>query len=95
MKMPVPKGAHNADIYLIKLDVMQHLALDEQIQLLDQFYQEQKDIIKDTQNALQKLAEKDSKDHWYASRKFELRLRQTTVAIEWIEKFKHELKKEW
>lgn len=95
MKMPVPKGAHNADIYLIKLDVMQHLALDEQIQLLDQFYQEQKDIIEDTQNALQKLAEKDSKDHWYASRKFELRLRQTTVAIEWIEKFKHELKKEW
>lgn len=95
MKMPVPKSAHNADIYLIKLDVMQYLALDEQIQLLDQFYQEQKDIIEDTQNALQKLAEKDSKDHWYASKKFELRLQQTTVAIEWIEKFKHELKKEW
>jgi len=95
MKMPVPKGAHNADIYLIKLDVMQHLALDEQIQLLDQFYQEQKDIMEDTQNALQKLAEKDSKDHWYASKKLELRLQQATVAIEWIEKLKHELKKEW
>lgn len=95
MKMPVPNGAHNTDIYLIKLDVMQHLALDEQIQLLDQFYEEQKSIIEDTQDALQKLAEENSKDHWYASKKFELRLQQAKVAIEWIKKFKHEMKKEW
>jgi DNA-binding PadR family transcriptional regulator len=54
MKKPAPNGAHNADIYLIKLDVMQHLAFDEQIQLLDQFYQEQKDIIQDTQEALKR-----------------------------------------
>ncbi|WP_407314480.1 PadR family transcriptional regulator [Desulfosporosinus sp. SB140] len=95
MKMPVPNGAHNADIYLIKLDVMQHLDLDEQIQLLDQFYQEQKDIIKDTQDALKKLAEEDSKDHWYANKKLELRLQQANITIEWIVKFKHELNKEW
>ncbi|MFW2490799.1 PadR family transcriptional regulator [Clostridium chromiireducens] len=95
MKMPVPGSAHNADIYLIKLDVMQHLAIDEQIQILDQFYQEQKDIIEDAQNALQKLAEENSKDHWYASKKFELRLQQANVAIEWIERFKQEMKKEW
>lgn len=93
MKMPVPDGAHNADIYLIKLDVMQHLDLDEQIQLLDQFYQEQKDIIKDSQDALKKLAKEDSKDHWYASKKFELRLQHANITIAWIEKFKHELKK--
>ncbi|RII34055.1 PadR family transcriptional regulator [Clostridium chromiireducens] len=95
MKMPVPGSAHNADIYLIKLDVMQHLAIDEQIQILDQFYQEQKDIIEDAQIALQKLAEENSKDHWYASKKFELRLQQANVAIEWIERFKQEMKKEW
>lgn len=95
MKMPVPEGAHNADIYLIKLDVMQHLSLDEQIELLDQFYQEQKYIIKDTEKALQKLAEKNSKDHWYASRKLDLRIQQCIVAIKWIEKFRNELKKEW
>ena len=95
MKMSVSNGAHNTDIYLIKLDVMQHLALDEQIQLLDQFYQEQKNIIEDTQELLQKLAEENSKDHWYAGKKFELRLQQANVAIKWIEKFKHELKKEW
>ena len=95
MKMPVSNGAHNTDIYLIKLDVMQHLDLDEQIQLLDQFYQEQKNIIEDTQELLQKLAEENSKDHWYAGKKFELRLQQANVAIKWIEKFKHELKKEW
>lgn len=95
MRMPVSNGAHNIDIYLIKLDVMQHLVLDEQVQLLDHFYQEQKDIIEDTQGALQKLAEEDSKDHWYASKKFELRLQQANVAIEWIEKFKHELMKGW
>jgi len=74
---------------------MQHLDLDEQIQLLDQFYQEQKNIIEDTQELLQKLAEENSKDHWYAGKKFELRLQQANVAIKWIEKFKHELKKEW
>ncbi|MDR3600418.1 MAG: PadR family transcriptional regulator [Desulfosporosinus sp.] len=95
MKMLVPNGAHNADIYLIKLDVMQHLNLDEQIQLLDQFYQEQKDIIKDTQDTLKKLAEEDSKDHWYANKKFELRLQQANLTIEWIVRFKHELNKEW
>ncbi|EHI97285.1 transcriptional regulator, PadR-like family [Clostridium sp. DL-VIII] len=95
MKMPVPSSAHNADIYLIKLDVMQHLALNEQIQLLEQFYQEQKDIIEDAQDALQKLAKENSKDHWYASKKFELRLQQANAAIEWIKKFKREMKKEW
>jgi DNA-binding PadR family transcriptional regulator len=95
MTMPVPDSAYNADIFLIKLDVMQHLVLDEQIQLLDQFYKEQKDIIEDTQELLQKLAEEDSKDHWYASKKFELRLLQANVAIEWIKKFKLGLKREW
>lgn len=95
MKMPVPSGAHTADIYLIKLDVMQHLTIDEQMQLLDQFDQEQIDIIEDTQFALKKLAEEDSKDHWYASKRFELRLQQANVAIDWIKEFKHELKKEW
>ena len=95
MKTPVPDGAHNDDIYLIKLDVMQHLALDEQMQLLDDFYKEQKDIIKDTQAALEKLAKENSKDHWYASKKLDLRLQQANVVIKWIDKFKHELKKEW
>ncbi|MDD3224619.1 MAG: PadR family transcriptional regulator [Clostridium sp.] len=36
MKMPVPDGAHNADLYLIKLNVMQHLSINEQMQLLEQ-----------------------------------------------------------
>lgn len=95
MKMSVPDGAHNADIYLIKLDVMQHLTLEEQIQLLDQFHQEQKDIIKNTQDILKELEKENSKDHWYASKKFELRLQQANIAIQWIEKFKQELGKEW
>ena len=42
MKMPVPDGAHSADLYLIKLNVMQHLSINEQTQLLEQYYQEQK-----------------------------------------------------
>lgn len=91
----VPSGAHNADIYLIKLDVMQQLALEEQIRLLDQFYQEQKDIIKNTQDVLKELEEENSKDHWYASKKFELRLQQANIAIQWTEKFKQELEKKW
>ncbi|MCI1578707.1 MAG: PadR family transcriptional regulator [Clostridium beijerinckii] len=95
MKMPIPSGAHTADIYLIKLDVMQHLTIEEQMQLLDQFDQEQREIIEDTQFALKKLAEENSKDHWYASKRFELLLQQANVAIDWIKEFKHELKKEW
>ena len=94
MKLPVPDGAHNNDIYLIELDVMQHLTLAEQIQLLEQFYQEQKDIIEDTENALKKLAAENSKDHWYAGKKFKLRLQQAQAAIEWIDEFKYELRKE-
>ncbi len=94
IKMPAPDGAHNADIYLIKLNVMQHLALDEQMQLLDQFSQEQENIIQDAQKALKKLSKEDSKDHWYASKTFELWLKQANVAIEWIEEFKQELVKQ-
>jgi hypothetical protein len=44
---------------------------------------------------LEKFAEKNSKDRWYVGKRFELRLQQATVAIKWIERFKHELKKEW
>jgi DNA-binding PadR family transcriptional regulator len=95
MKMPAPNGAHNADIYSIKLDVMQHLAFDEQIQLLDQFYQEQKDIIQDAQEILKKLAKENSKDHRYASKKFDLLLKQANAAMGWIEQFKRELQKAW
>ncbi|MDD3224955.1 MAG: PadR family transcriptional regulator [Clostridium sp.] len=96
MKMPVPNSAHNADIYLIKLDAMQHLTLDEQMKLLDDFYKEQKYIIEDTKNLLKILAKKKSKDHWYASKKLKLRLEQASTALEWIENFKEELKKkEW
>ncbi|AZV58374.1 PadR family transcriptional regulator [Clostridium sp. AWRP] len=93
MKMPVPDGAHSADLYLIKLNVMQHLSLNEQMQLLDKFYQEQKDIIQDARQALNKLAKENSRDHWYASKKFQLLLNQADVTIEWINKFKKELKK--
>ena len=92
MKMPVPDGAHSADLYLIKLNVMQHLSINEQMQLLDQFYQEQKNIIQDAQNVLSNLAKRNSKDHWYASKKFELLLKEADVTIEWINKFKQELK---
>lgn len=93
MKMPVPDGAHSADLYLIKLNVMQHLSFNEQMQLLDQFYQEQKNIIQDAQNVLGKLSEEKSRDHWYASKKFELLLNQANVTMKWIDKFKQELKK--
>ncbi len=93
MKIPVPDGAHSANLYLIKLNVMQHLSINEQMQLLEQYYQEQKDIIQDAQNVLNKLAKENSRDHWYASKKFELLLNQSDVTIEWINKFKQELRK--
>jgi len=72
---------------------MQHLSINEQMQLLEQYYQEQKDIIQDAQNVLNKLAKKNSRDHWYASKKFELLLNQADVTIKWINKFRQELRK--
>lgn len=93
MKTPVPDGAHSADLYLIKLNVMQHLSINEQMQLLDRFYQEQKDIIQDAQNVLGKLEKKNSIDHWYASKKFQLLINQADVTMKWINEFKQELKK--
>ena len=93
MKMPVPDGAHSEDLYLIKLNVMQHLSFNEQMQLLEQFYQEQKNIIQDAQNVLDKLSKEKSRDHWYASKKFELLVNQANVTMKWIDKFKQELKK--
>ncbi|HAT55140.1 MAG TPA: PadR family transcriptional regulator, partial [Lactobacillus sp.] len=41
MHEPVPEGAHTDDIYQIKLDAMQHLPMDEQQGLLDQYMIEQ------------------------------------------------------
>lgn len=93
MEKPVPDGAYNADIFLIKLDAMQHLSIERQLKLLDEFYEEQQKIITDTKQAINHLAEKKSKDHYYAQKKLDLRLRQSKEAIKWIEEFRDDLKK--
>ena len=91
MEQPVPDGAHNADIYLIKLDVMQHLPLIRQRGLLDEFCIEQNAIIEETRKAINDLRREERIDHWYAEKKQELRLRQASIAIQWAEDFRQEL----
>lgn len=68
MDKPVPAGAHNADIYLIKLDAMQHLIPDRQIDFLNQFIDEQNIIISDTKEAIKDLLKEECPDHWYAKK---------------------------
>ncbi|MDR1179166.1 MAG: PadR family transcriptional regulator [Spirochaetales bacterium] len=92
MEQPIPEGAHKEDIYLIKLDAMQHLPLDWQLKLLDEYMDEQKTVIVDAQRHIEKLLNEKCIDHWYAQKKIELRLRQTMVATEWADAFKQELK---
>ncbi|HCC00162.1 MAG TPA: PadR family transcriptional regulator [Ruminococcaceae bacterium] len=87
MAEPVPDGAHTDEIYMIKLDAMQHLPLADQLALLATYRAEQSEIIKDAQTALTQLAVEQSRDHWYAQRKFELRLAQAQLALRWATDF--------
>ncbi|WP_315674936.1 PadR family transcriptional regulator [Clostridium sp. 19966] len=93
MEKPVPKGSYRADIFSIKLDAMQHLSTERQFKLLEEFFEEQQMIIADTEKAMDHLAKKKSKDHYYALKKLDLRLRQAKEAIRWIEDFREDLKK--
>lgn len=92
MQQEVPEGAYRDDIYKIKLDVMQHLPLSQQKDLLLQFMDEQQKSIEETQTWLRKLSKERSIDHWYAGKKFELRLAEAQLAKEWGERFLRELK---
>lgn len=92
MEQPVPDGAHNADIYLIKLDTMQHFPLDWQLELLDQFINEQNITINETKEAIEDLLVEECSDHWYAKKKLELRIQQSMVAKQWAMDFKQDLK---
>lgn len=91
MRAPVPKGAKSKDIYMIKLDVMQHLTETEQKELLTQFIQEQQVTIDETKSTLKKLSKEDSKDHWYAARKFSLRLLESELSVDWANDFMNNL----
>jgi hypothetical protein len=93
MGKPVPYGAHNADIYLIKLDTMQHLPIKRQLSLLDEYVKEQNAIQTETRQAIEDLRMKPGKDHWYAQKKLELRIEQANIAIQWANAFKHDLTK--
>jgi DNA-binding PadR family transcriptional regulator len=91
MEQPIPEGAHNADIYLIKLDVMQHLPIDKQLHLLDEFIHEQDIIIAEAQQDIEKLLKEPCVDHWYAQKKFELRLEQAMLSMKWAKTFRQDL----
>jgi DNA-binding PadR family transcriptional regulator len=91
MEQPVPNGAHNADIYLIKLDAMQHFPIKQQLIFLDKFINEQNITIDDTNKAIENLSKEECTDHWYAQKKLELRIQQSTVAMQWAKAFRKEL----
>lgn len=91
MREPVPNGAKSRDIYLIKLDAMQHLPLVEQQQLLETFIREQQKTIDETRPVIQEFDEDMRIDHWYAEKKQKLRLAEAQVAVDWAKDFLKDL----
>lgn len=91
MKQDVPSGAHTEEIYLIKLDSMQHLSLDEQKELLMVYIREKQITVDEIKGYLKKLDEVKKIDHWYATKKLELLLGKAQLAIQWAEDFLSEL----
>ncbi|PMD73828.1 PadR family transcriptional regulator [Companilactobacillus nuruki] len=91
MKEDVPVGARSQDIYLIKLDAMQHLSLMEQKDLLMNFIREQQKTIDEERLLIEKFSIDMKKDHWYAEKKQELKLAEAKVAIDWANKFLNDL----
>jgi predicted O-methyltransferase YrrM/DNA-binding PadR family transcriptional regulator len=93
MNEPIPNGAYTDDLYMIKLDAMQHLPLIEQIQLVNQFIDEQNKNVQEASDTIKVLMEEECRDHWYARKKQELRRRQAVVAIAWADALKKEVEK--
>ena len=91
MKQDVPSGAHTEEIYLIKLDSMQHPPLDEQKELLMVYIREKQITVDEIKGYLKKLDEVKKIDHWYATKKLELLLGKAQLAIQWAEDFLSEL----
>lgn len=91
MREPVPEGAKSQDIYLIKLDAMQHLPLSDQQTLLQTFIHEQQKTIDQLKPLIEEFVVDSKKDHWYAEKKQELKLAQASVAIDWAQKFLSDL----
>ncbi len=91
MEQPVQRGAYNADIFLIKLDAMQHFPIEKQLIFLDEFINEQSIIIDNTNKAIEKLLKEKCTDHWYAQKKLDLRIQQSTVTMQWAKAFRKDL----
>lgn len=87
MHQEIPNGAHSNELFLIKLDAMQHLPLPEQKELLEKYIDAQNQIIEHTSMLLEKLSQRDTIDHWYASQKFRLRLNQAKLTRDWANNF--------
>lgn len=91
MKQEVPNGAYTEEIYLIKLDSMQHLTLEEQKELLAVYIREKQMAIDEINGYLKKLLTEKKIDHWYAAKKMQLLLGQAQLAIKWAQDFTDEL----
>ena len=91
MREDVPAGAKSRDIYLIKLDAMQHLPLVEQQALLTTFISEQQKTIDETRPLIREFEQDEKIDHWYAEKKQTLKISEARVARDWAKEFLKEL----
>ncbi|WP_057881883.1 PadR family transcriptional regulator [Companilactobacillus kimchiensis] len=91
MREDVPEGAKNRDIYLIKLDAMQHLPLVDQQELLKSFIREQQKTVDELLPLIKEFAADEKIDHWYAEKKQELKLSEANLAIDWATNFLNDL----
>ncbi|WP_353989611.1 PadR family transcriptional regulator [Pediococcus argentinicus] len=93
MKEPIPRNAHTDDLYLIRLDAMQHVDVATQLQILDGYKEEQLRILSSTKAMLNDFGQTERKaDHLYAERILKLRQLKTETTIGWIRDYESELK---
>lgn len=92
MIKPISSNAHTEDLFLIKINAMRHVRMEDQLNLLDQYLNEQHQIIMEIEKEMRALKSQDlTNGHRYAYKVPELRLTRANATIQWLLEYKDEL----
>ncbi|WP_260343810.1 PadR family transcriptional regulator [Periweissella beninensis] len=89
MLIKVPENAYTDDIYRIKLDVMQHMSINQQLVVIKEYRNFQNKVLMDIDMKLNYLKSKNTKDHFYAQQVVKLRQKEGYVVLGWLDEMVH------
>ena len=89
MLIKVPENAYTDDIYRIKLDVMQHMSINQQLVVIKEYRNFQNKLLMDIDMKLNHLKSKNTKDHFYAQQVVKLRQKEGYVVLGWLDEMVH------